>query len=1115
MTSWQLIGALTVSFAVSIANARNVITEWSTDHADDYIIDQQQVPPYDDYRVVILANSHPEKVWKFQAWNDVEDVPGYINYIKIKDGPTIGGIQLSVVGQPPRLWGAGHLDSLDLLTNGDDTNTIDTIRISADYGALGPMKAGGAGTLTIGGSALDAITLGDVTGPLTITGSVLNTITVGDISAPWNIAGVLGARLEAGNITAPVTIGQLAASLGCASMQNLTVNGPTPQGPVGGIVVSGDYLAPYTMEIGQAVNGVTVSGSLLSGGIHATAVGTLNAVTLSGSVQVDTDLGTLAVNAVAGGGVVDVGGSIDLVTLSSLAGSITTETGDVGEADIDSIEIGGLLDVGHDLGGGASSLFILYGLAGTVRVRNDLLPSATAPYDAAEIGWFLPPGKLEVYRDAWGIEVGEYYGPEALPADTSITVGMQSDGVLRDAMVLGGTAVGGSVTINGQDQERWIYVSGMLNGTISGNELGGIDIAEDVSELGSISATYVFGPLYFLEDMNGLISGEWIAAEINLLSGNLNGTVQAQRISGSLEDPNDGVFVDGDLGGIIQASWAMDAPIEVVQNFSGQINCTGTVWGLYSPIVVHGNMTGNASLTAAKDFSGRLEVGGALSGAVSVTGELSGTLSAVAGMTADLSVGSVSGTGVISAGTITGPIAVGTDETPGNMSGSIAAGVLGGAITITGDLDGALSASSSQFPMTADVWVKGNASGSISAPIIDGPIVVGTDAAPGSMSGGIAASVLGGPITITGGLSGVVSASDPLSPMTSDVWVKGNLAGRISAPILDGTIVVGQEQDPNSGDMSGTLEAGTFGNTISIWHDLTGTIGASQGALTSSIWIGHDVAATGLISAPDGTVGAWTTGTIEVGGSLSGTIDCAPLCDTDPDTPAYGHIIVHGSFLAPGHITLRGVHCGGHEFVAVAYDYADPSTYWDEGATITMAGTDYNHTYVDGHLFEIGKCRGDMDSDGTVGFPDINPFIMALGSAETYALTYPGLGGLQPPWEDGSRVYHGDADCDQPPEFGFSDINPFIALVTAGCCTVDCSPCDAGGGNGMEGGVVPDGDLYPPGLPSPEELAAQLATNVWPELYDGLLSMVLAAIDSAPDEQTQAYWQAVYTALTQ
>ena len=45
--------------------------------------------------------------------------------------------------------------------------------------------------------------------------------------------------------------------------------------------------------------------------------------------------------------------------------------------------------------------------------------------------------------------------------------------------------------------------------------------------------------------------------------------------------------------------------------------------------------------------------------------------------------------------------------------------------------------------------------------------------------------------------------------------------------------------------------------------------------------------------------------------------------------------------------------------------------------------------------------------------------------------------------------------------------------------------------------------------------AAEWAVNVWPDLYDGLVNKVAVNIEIQPDEESQAYWQAVYDALTQ
>jgi len=49
----------------------------------------------------------------------------------------------------------------------------------------------------------------------------------------------------------------------------------------------------------------------------------------------------------------------------------------------------------------------------------------------------------------------------------------------------------------------------------------------------------------------------------------------------------------------------------------------------------------------------------------------------------------------------------------------------------------------------------------------------------------------------------------------------------------------------------------------------------------------------------------------------------------------------------------------------------------------------------------------------------------------------------------------------------------------------------------------------------PQELAENLAANIWPELYDELLWVVGEAINNAADDADAAYWLAVYDALTE
>ena len=61
---------------------------------------------------------------------------------------------------------------------------------------------------------------------------------------------------------------------------------------------------------------------------------------------------------------------------------------------------------------------------------------------------------------------------------------------------------------------------------------------------------------------------------------------------------------------------------------------------------------------------------------------------------------------------------------------------------------------------------------------------------------------------------------------------------------------------------------------------------------------------------------------------------------------------------------------------------------------------------------------GDLNCDGSVTFGDINPFVLALSNAASYAAAYPNC-----------DVKLGDINSDG--SVNFSDINPFVALLTA------------------------------------------------------------------------------------
>lgn len=65
--------------------------------------------------------------------------------------------------------------------------------------------------------------------------------------------------------------------------------------------------------------------------------------------------------------------------------------------------------------------------------------------------------------------------------------------------------------------------------------------------------------------------------------------------------------------------------------------------------------------------------------------------------------------------------------------------------------------------------------------------------------------------------------------------------------------------------------------------------------------------------------------------------------------------------------------------------------------------------------------RGDVDCDGSVGFGDINPFVLLLSNPEQWKQTYPGC-----------PIGNGDINADGV--VGFADINPFVDCIVHGGC---------------------------------------------------------------------------------
>jgi hypothetical protein len=62
---------------------------------------------------------------------------------------------------------------------------------------------------------------------------------------------------------------------------------------------------------------------------------------------------------------------------------------------------------------------------------------------------------------------------------------------------------------------------------------------------------------------------------------------------------------------------------------------------------------------------------------------------------------------------------------------------------------------------------------------------------------------------------------------------------------------------------------------------------------------------------------------------------------------------------------------------------------------------------------------GDLNCDGSVGFGDINPFVLRLSDPAAYQTAYPDC-------PDANGDINGDGNVN------FGDINPFVALLSGG-----------------------------------------------------------------------------------
>jgi hypothetical protein len=352
----------------------------------------------------------------------------------------------------------------------------------------------------------------------------------------------------------------------------------------------------------------------------------------------------------------------------------------------------------------------------------------------------------------------------------------------------------------------------------------------------------------------------------------------------------------------------------------------------------------------------------------------------------------------------------------------------------------------------------------------------------GAVEGSVELANIDGPVNIWHGLNGVLTASTLAAELHID--------GYSSWEGLNGSVTLRGDIEPSGlldivapGGLTGSVAVDDLLGTVHVAADASG--GVHIGGLVELlgiVQIDGDVTLDGHVS-----VGTYLQGRLEVRGNVDKTtVNHAISVGQD----LTGQIRVYGSLEADPNeddvIQIRGTMPFPGAFT-VDFDGFDENDDWDSRAYVVIGHDRYNGNSPAVRVYRVTSCLGDMDNDASVGFSDINPFVAAVSDPAQYAAMKPGL--------EGSMVYHCDVNEDGTCDFG--DINCFVYLVTHQIC----GPCPG------------EDDRGEP--PSPQELAKQLADNVWPELYDDLVWVVGQAIDWQKTQELREYWTAVYNALTE
>jgi hypothetical protein len=804
-----------------------------------------------------------------------------------------GGDGYANVGLIESSYGLGHV------TVQGDLGAIDA-------GVLGPVSGNsvglasltvhslgvnGTGTQQAGGSLLSAI-YGSV-GSITVQQDMLNaqievTSNTTAVKSNGNIGSVFiggsltgGASSYSGNITTDGNVGSVFIGSNMAGGAGTDSGALRIGGKLGSLTVDGSIIG-YHDSTGNTTGGGGGSASVTTGN-NFPAQGGIGSVTVKGSVMGGDGTGsaeftnstintagnigsvTIGKNLVGGAGnnsgeFLNTGGSVGPVKIGgALTGGSGQDSGEINGITLGAISIGGGItgSTGINSGlisseNGIGAITITGGITGGTAAHSGAILAGIAPtaIGSETISSIIIHGDIKSNAASGSLTTQMPGQINSADSIGSLTIyGSLIGGAGDDSAAIIDSEAIGHVTLlpnGGSDAGSILGGAGSASGEISALSLGTVSIAGQISgSTGANSAIVTASQSIGSVSIGGIIGA----------AGNGSGQISAGTTIGS-------VHVTGAIvGGAGTSAGSIFATDSVGSIVAGSLTY-GTGAG---EISVGGNLTSLSFTGAASGpaVGGLVDVTGYV-GAISVKGDVAGTVANTGLFEIGGAINSFSITGALKggAGSDSGSIFAGLDNTSRIGSISITGGIVGGSGAGSGELfsGGGINAATVGDIIGGTNQSSGSivSNGSIGSVVVNAVVTNMTHGLVGNSGAGSGVIFAGstiGSVTVHGSILGNSGVGSGAIVSNSIYTPSGDIQGNIGSIVVTGSVMGG------AGTNSGQISAAGNLTNVSITGSVTGYSFASNAASgTGAILAGVQLT---------GTTGGNIT-TLKIGGALTG-----------------------------------------------------------------------------------------------------------------------------------------------------------------------------------------------------------------------------------------------------